>query len=151
MANLAAGRTACYKAINALFERLQPLSVHMRKFQRGSVAQVAGSMHIAFLAVAVILTQRPDTALPSRYVTGFKSLGVLEHTGVLRPGPRIDPVPLTEILAKAPEAFNKLHGCRPADASAHFLIAECHKDLRKGFAGPLMNGQEADRKWGTGK
>ena len=150
MANLAAARTACYRAVNALSERLQPLSAHLRKFQRGAVAQVAGNMH-TFLAVAVILTQWPDTALPSRYVTGFKSLGMLVHTGILRPVPRMEPVPLTEILATAPEVFRKPHACRPADESAHFLIAECHKDLRKGFAGPLMNGQEADRKWGTGK
>ena len=76
---------------------------------------------------------------------------LLEHTGILRPIPRMEPVHLTEILATAPEAFRKLHACRPADESAHFLIAECHKDLGQGFAGPLMNGQEADRKWGTGK
>ena len=103
MANLAAARATCYKAVNALSERLQPLSAHFRKFQRGSVAQVAGNMHIAFLAVAVILTQWPDTTLPSRYITGFKSLGMLEHTGVLRPVPRMEPVPLTEIWSKAPE------------------------------------------------
>ena len=47
MANLAAARAACYKAVNALSERLQPLSAHLRKFQCGSVAQVAGNMHIA--------------------------------------------------------------------------------------------------------
>ena len=63
----------------------------------------------------------------------------------------MEPVPLTEVLAKAPEAFNMLHGCRLADESARFLIAECHQDFRKGFAGPLMIGQEADRKSGTGK
>ena len=151
MANLAAARTACYKAVNALSERLQPLSAHLRKFQRGSVAQVAGNMHIAFLAVAVILTQWPDTALPSRYVTGFRSLGMLEHTGILRPVPRMEPVALPELLATAPEAFRKLHACRPADESAHFLLSECHKDLRKGFAGPLLKEQEANKKWGTGK
>ena len=73
MANLAAARTACYRAVNALSARLQPLSAHLRKFQRGSVAQVAGNMHIAFLAVAVILTQWPDTTLPSRHVTGSRA------------------------------------------------------------------------------
>ena len=151
IANLAAARTACYKAVNALSERLQPLSAHLRKFQHGSVAQVAGNMHIAFLVVAVTLTQWPDTALPSRYITGFKSLGMLEHTGVLRLVPHMEPVPLAELLAAAPEAFRKLHACRPADESAHFLISECHKDLRKGFAGPLLKEQEANGKWGTGK
>ena len=66
MANLVDARTACYKAANALSERLQPLTVHFRKFQRGSVAQVAGNVHVAFLALAVILVQWPDTALASR-------------------------------------------------------------------------------------
>ena len=32
MANLADARTACYKAVNALSERLQPLTSHLRKF-----------------------------------------------------------------------------------------------------------------------
>ena len=31
MANLAAARTTCYKAVLALFERLQPLSIRLRK------------------------------------------------------------------------------------------------------------------------
>ena len=63
----------------------------------------------------------------------------------------MEPVPLAELLATAPEAFRKLHACRPADESTHFLISECHKDLRKGFAGPLLNEQEANGKWGTDK
>ena len=89
MANLAAARTTCYKAVLALSEGLQLLSIHLRKFQRRSVAQVAGNMHIAFLAmaVAVILTQWPDTALPSRYVChrlqepGHVGAYVLEFSG----------------------------------------------------------------------
>ena len=68
MGNLANARTSCYKAVVALAERLQPLSVHLRKRQQGAVVQVASKIHAAFLAVAVILHQWPDVNLPLRYV-----------------------------------------------------------------------------------
>ena len=105
MADLADARTSCYKAVVALAERLQPLSQHLRKQQRGAVAKVAAKMRVAFLAVAVILLSWPDTKLPSRYITGFRSLGMMEATGVLRQIPRIDAVPVAELLATAPAAF----------------------------------------------
>ena len=95
MADLADARTSCYRAVVALAERLQPLSQHVRQQQRGAVAKVAAKMHVAFLAVATVLLNWPDTSLPSRYITGFRSLGMLENTGVLRRIPRIDPVPVT--------------------------------------------------------
>ena len=82
MANLADARTSCYKSVVALAERLQPLSQHLRKKQKGAVAKVAAKMHVAFLAVAVVLLNWPDTNLPSRYITGFRSLGMLETTCV---------------------------------------------------------------------
>ena len=108
MDTLADARTSCYKAVVALAERLQPLSMHLRKRQQGAVARVASKMHVAFLAVAVILLQWPDVNLPSRYITGFQSLGMLEATRVLRQMPRIAPVPVHELLADAPAAFAAL-------------------------------------------
>ena len=72
--DLADARSSCYKAVAALADRLQPLSQHLRRHQKGSVAKVAASIHIAFLAVATILLSWPDTCLPSRYITGFRSL-----------------------------------------------------------------------------
>ena len=151
MDNLANARTLCYKAVVALAERLQPLSVHLRKRQQGAVAQAATKIHVAFLAVAVILLQWPGVNLPRRYITGFQSLGMLEPTRVLRQMPHIAPVPMRELLADAPSAFAALDGCVPTDEAARFLLAESHKDLSKGFAGPLMTKAEADTKWGVGQ
>ena len=84
MDSLANARTSCYKAVVALAERLQPLSVRLRRRQQGAVAQVATKIHGAFLAVAAILLHWPDVNLPRRYITGFQSLGMLEPTRVLR-------------------------------------------------------------------
>ena len=148
---LADARTSCYKAVVALAERLQPLSLHLRQRQQGAVAKVAAKMHVAFLAVAVILLQWPDVSMPGRYVTGFQSLGMLEPTCVLRQIPHIAPVAVRELLANAPAAFAALDSCAPADEAARFPLAGSHKDLSKGFAGPLMTKDEADPKWGAGQ
>ena len=67
MGDLADARTACYKAVVALAERLLPLSCHLRRQQKGSVAIVAAKMHVAFLAVATVLLNWPDTSLPPTY------------------------------------------------------------------------------------
>ena len=77
---LAEARTSCYKAVVALAERLQSLSLHLRQRQQGTVARVASKMHVALLAVAVILLHWPDANLPRRYITGFQSLGMMEPT-----------------------------------------------------------------------
>ena len=144
-------RTSCYKAVVALAERLQPLSMHLRKRQQGAIARVATKIHVAFLAVAVILLHWPDANLPQRYITGFRSLGMLEPTRVLRQILHIAPVPMQELLTGAPSAFATLRSCVPTDEAARFLLAESHKDLSKGFAGPLMTRAEADAKWGVGQ
>ena len=151
MGDLADARTSCYKAVVALADHLQPLSQHLRRQQGGSVAKVAANIHVAFLAVATVLLNWPNTSLPSRYLTGFRSLGLMERTGVLRDIPRIDPVPIEDLLATAPAAFAALNGCVPTEDAAHFLIGECNKDLSKGFAGPLMTKDQADSRWGPGR
>ena len=150
MDDIADARTSCYKAVVALAERLQPLSQHLRRQQKGAIAKVAGGMHVAFLAVAVVLMNWPDTKVPCRYITGFRSLGMMEATGVLRQIPRIDAVPVDKLLTTAPAAFAALDRCVPTDEAAAFLLSECHKDLSKGFAGPLMTKEEADSRWGSG-
>ena len=123
-------------------ERLQPLSLHLRQRQQGTVAKVASRMHVALLAVAVILLHWPDANLPRRCITGFQSLGMLEPTRVLRQMPRIPPVQLDELLAGGPAAFTALDSCVPTDEAARFLLAESHRDLSRGFAGPLMTKSE---------
>ena len=148
---LADARTSCYKAVVALAERLQRLSLHLRQRQQGAVAKVAAKMHVAFLAVAMILLQWPDDSLPGRYVTGLQNLGLLEPTRVLRQHPHIATVAVRELLASAPAAFAALDSCVPTDEAARFLLAESHKDLSKGFAGPLVTKDEADLKWGAGQ
>ncbi len=75
---------------------------------------------------------------------------MMEATGVLRQIPQIDAVPVSELLAAGPAAFSALNGCIPTSEAAAFLLAECHKDFSKGFAGPLMTKEAADSRWGPG-
>ena len=70
---------------------------------------------------------------------------------MLRQIPRIPAVQLDELLAGAPSAFAALGSCVPTDEAARFLMAESHRDLSRGFAGPLMTMSEANAKWGTGR
>ena len=63
----------------------------------------------------------------------------MERTGVLRDIPRINPVPIDDLLATAPTVFAALNGCVPTDDAARFLIGECYKDLNKGFAGSIYD------------
>ena len=63
-------RGNCYKAVAALAGRLQPASEHIRKSQVGKVAVVSASVHVALIAVAVILIGWPDVMLPRRFLSG---------------------------------------------------------------------------------
>ena len=63
---------------------MEPLTLVIRPYKHKQVASVAGRFHHAFVAAMVVLTQWPDVNLPLRYVTGFRSIGRLEETGIMR-------------------------------------------------------------------
>jgi len=69
--DLAEARTDLYRRVKELVERLQPLSVVLRKFQEGTVAIIARNMHLALLAVGTVLMHWPDAMLTMRYIIGF--------------------------------------------------------------------------------
>ncbi len=69
-----------YGPVKELARRLNPLSVHLRSFQAGPAAKVAARIHVAFIAVAVILMGWPHWQLPSMFIVGFPTIGKLPRT-----------------------------------------------------------------------
>ena len=59
-------RSNCYKPVCALSARMQGLTSHLPKFQRGTVAKVGGNINLGLFAIAVVLTGWPDWRLPMR-------------------------------------------------------------------------------------
>jgi hypothetical protein len=71
-------------AVQELARRLAGFSDHLRKFQPFPVSTVAADIHIAFLAVAILLIAWPDWQFPMQFVTGMMAIGNLARTGVFR-------------------------------------------------------------------
>ena len=81
----------------------------LRMQQERRIAELA-AREAARSARIALLFNWPEPSLLSRYITGFRSLGLMERTGVLRDIPRIDPAPIKDLLATAPAAFAALNG-----------------------------------------
>ena len=84
MEDLHKERDRGYKEVVALSKRLEEVSVVVRKQHRQQASSVSGGVHAALIAAACVLLAWPDVTLAQRYITGFKSVGTLEWTGVLR-------------------------------------------------------------------
>ena len=66
------------------FLRLQMQSKQLRKLQQSIIALVAGKLHLAFIAVGVILASWPHTALPMLFVKGFNVVGKVKAIGIYK-------------------------------------------------------------------
>ena len=149
---LVPARKLWFRGVVELARLLQSTSEHLRSFQHQDVASVAGKVHVALVAAAVVLCAWPDVALPLRYIQGFKCLGNLEPTGVLRPLQAGELLTVDQLLSQAHEVVaetEKPPRGKPEEAA--FLLQECVKDHNRGFGGPLRSKQELDREFGPGK
>ena len=82
VSNLHGIRGSWYKFIKKLAMRMQIVSDHWRKFQTGNAAAIAGKIHIALVAVAVVLLAWPHAKLPMAFMVGFRTSGAMEMRGV---------------------------------------------------------------------
>ena len=76
------------------------------------MASVAGGVHVALLAAACVLLVWSDGQLPQRCVTGLRSTGKLEWTGVLRKVITSTIIAKKELLAIFDENLVKLKKMR---------------------------------------
>ena len=149
--DLANARTRIFKPVKALSERLQGLSQLLRRWQQGTVAIVASQVHTGLFAAGVILMSWPDQPLPRRYVTGFRSIGPMEKTGVLREVPQLACISKEEFLKGAPEAVRQLEAQRVDHDAQAFLVQEAEQDFSRGFGSELMVPSELDSIFGPGQ
>ena len=126
-------------ALSALAERLRPTSEFLVSLQPPSVRKVAGQMHLAFLAVLVVVLQWPDTSLVLDFIRGFKVVGNIPNCGVY--GQVGDPhVSEEDILEGAWDAALKLRrkAQKPTEYDEHILRAT-QDDVDKGFAEEIIS------------
>jgi hypothetical protein len=105
---------------------------------------VAGQMHLGLVAAGVLLLHWPDKFFASRYVSGFRSIGDMEVTGVLRPVILEACMTKEEFLADAQETILKLESQRVLPGSHRFLVEAAIKDREAGFGSALMTRSQMD-------
>ena len=141
-------RQECRGALRELVRRLMPLSRHLRRFQAGGVASVAGGIHIALIAALVYIMRWPDRRLPWRFIYGFSILGKMERTGVFRPTEAAPFETRQNLLAGHKERLHHWKLQSP-DRDADFLWECCLKDAKSGFGAQPVPETEMDTRWGV--
>ena len=144
-------RKEWFRSLVELARAVAPLTEQLLSYQHPEVAAVAKRINVGFLAAAVVLCAWPDVRLPYRYLSGFRCLGELERTGVLREVAEAPMMSRSELMAQAEDVVAKAEQPpRAAKEDVDFLRDECLKDYSRGFAGPLLTKQEADEAYGPG-
>ena len=129
-------------AIKELSKRLEPTSAAIRTLQPACVRKVAGSMHLALLAVLVLVLQWPDTMLVSDFVRGFRVVGNIPNCGVY--GPSKDEFIDEDGLLKNSWLHATLMRAKsrrvPAFQAEHAqtILEATEADISKGFAEPMF-------------
>ena len=69
---------------------------------------IAGQVHVALLAAAVILLAWPDWRLPYRFLTGFKITDTLERSGNYNPVEPVEPLSRDELFRLGADNLREL-------------------------------------------
>ena len=81
---IAQWRDAQVRALSQLAARLRPWELQLVKHMPPSVACVASQKRPAFMLMCAILLRWPDPLNALRFVTGYKLVGDIEHSGLFR-------------------------------------------------------------------
>eukprot|EP00971_Amphidinium_carterae_P300533 5971247-Amphidinium_carterae.1 len=76
-------------------------------------------------------------------------MGVMEETGVYERIPVTQPVPIQEVLDKAPAVLANMQR-RPVSQDAAFLWSTCVKEHNQGWASPLLPIDAVHARFGHG-
>eukprot|EP00971_Amphidinium_carterae_P158131 3134512-Amphidinium_carterae.1 len=109
--------------LKELAHRCRPLTRHLLQFQSLTVRAVAGNVHVDLMAVLTIPMKWPDVNLPLRFITGSRTTGVMERTGVHAPIDAHEPVSVSEVFVRM-----------AASPDMQFLWDSCCKESEAGWA-----------------
>ena len=142
-------RQQWFRGIFELSQCTRSLTDYLVQCQHPHVAAVASRVHVGLVGALVLLMCWPDVRLPFRYLSGFRCLGSLEVTGVLRPADTPEPLSEQQLLSRVHQALAECSK-QPRDEPevSQFLCDECRKDQSRGFAGPMMQRDEVDAMFG---
>ena len=142
-------RRECMKAIGRLARILQPLTEKLRAHQPPSVRAVAGTSHLALIAVFCYLIKWPDKLLARRFITGFKVVGEMEHSGVFRKQDSVpDFVDKNELLKKHDERL-AFWARKQHSGDEEELLNMAVLDSNRSFAEVPTTKAELDQRFGV--
>ena len=144
-------RCCWYGAVKELSKRMEPLSEQLKKSQSGPAKRVAFGVHVAFMAIAIILMGWPDTTLPMVYMKGTKVIGVIQKSGLFQPVETLEPIESKQdLLASSLALIDEIEARKPKHEEAVCIFEACTKDQKKGFADVIRSRQGMDMRWGVG-
>ena len=120
-----------------------PMTMHLRKFQRGTVAVVARMVHVALIAVAVIVLPWPDVRYPMVYMSGTKPVGEMQRSYVFEEAATTGTLMTRgNLLRKSISILDKIERSVPKSENAKVIYDSAIKDMDNKFAGPLRTREE---------
>ena len=105
-------RDAQVKVLSQLAARLRPWELQLIKQMPPSVARVACRKRPAFMLMCAILLRWPDPLNALRFVTGYKVVGDIEHSGLFRPVEVDESRPIGLPALLGPSALNNLEALK---------------------------------------
>ena len=114
--------------VEELAERLRPFDMCLHAQQSAQVRSVAGRFDVALVAVLVIIGACPDFKLPLRMITGFRSISLIEASGVFRRVQVQQPPSKAEWLAQSARSIGRCERCIPDEEDARFMKECCLQD-----------------------
>ncbi len=114
--------------MSELARRCYPATVALRRHQPPTVAQVAGTVHVAFIADLILLMGWPDWRLPWSFLEGFRVVGRMPETGVFHslPVPEGCEHSVEEVLAQGASVRASLHSL-PRQEHEEFIWQSCEE------------------------
>ena len=119
-------RDAILGAVRELGDRCWPFTKRLVQLQQPTANVVAGKVHIGFVALLTVILEWADWRLPARFVTGFQTTGILEHSNIYDRADIHPPKSVAEILAEAPAVLKGMERW-PMDEEADSIWESCLK------------------------
>ena len=133
-----------------LKERVMPITKALIAQQPRSVHLAASQIDVGFLAALIILIRWPDKKIVHEFVVGFRAVGEMANSSVLRPGgtPALGTVGEMKVSASSKAKLNPCAGRQFEPEDSAFILEAVKKLQDKGIASEMMDATEMDAAFG---